>query len=129
MALIMVADDAPDIVELVSDILKSRGHQVVSVSDGIQMVEKAKAWRPHLIVADLMMPGVYGSAAYKTLQEDPATARIPVLFLTAVAEPQARRVVPEAANVRLMFKPVEPLALLKAVAEMLPPATAAPPPA
>lgn len=119
MALIMVADDTPDIVTLLTDILESRGHQVVSVGDGVQMIEKAKNWRPHLIIADLMMPGTYGSAAYKALQEDSLTARIPVIFLTAVPEPQARRVVPETPKTRLLFKPILPDALLKNVNEML----------
>lgn len=130
MALIMVADDTPDIVALLTDILQSRGHQVASVSDGVQMIEKAKTWRPHLIIADLMMPGAYGSAAYKSLQDDPATSRIPVIFLTAVPEPQARRVVPQSPITRLMFKPIMPGTLIKAVNEMLglgAPQPAAPP--
>lgn len=120
MALIMVADDVPDIVMLLKDILESRGHQVVSVADGVQMIEKAKSWKPHLIIADLMMPGTYGSAAYKTLQEDPVTAKIPVVFLTAVEASRARKVVPESPKTRLLFKPIDPLLLLAAVQEMLP---------
>ena len=126
MALIMVADDTADIVELLKDILESRGHQVVSVSDGVAMIEKAKTWRPHLIIADLMMPGAYGSAAYKALQDDPATAGIPVVFLTAVPEMQARKVVPESPKTRLLFKPIMPNVLMKAISEMLP--SGAPPP-
>jgi len=121
MALIMVADDVPDVVELLKEILQAHGHQVVGVYDGVQMVEKAKDWRPHLIIADLMMPGAYGSAAYKTLQQDPMTAHIPVIFLTAVPREQARRVVPESPSVRLLFKPIEPSVLLQTVAELLAP--------
>ncbi len=124
MALIMVADDVPEIVLLLTDILESRGHQVVSVHDGVEMIEKSKTWRPHLIIADLMMPGAYGSAAYKALQEDPVTASIPVIFLTAVPEAQARKVVAETPRSRLLFKPVEPLALLKAVSDLLAPPSA-----
>ncbi|MBI4348406.1 MAG: response regulator [Elusimicrobia bacterium] len=125
----MVADDTQDIVELLKDILTSRGHQVVSVPDGVQMIEKAKTWRPQLIIADLMMPGAYGSAAYKALMDDPVTASIPVIFLTAVPEQQARRVVPpEGPKTKHMFKPVMPHALLAAVNAILG-ASAAPPPA
>ena len=127
MALIMIADDTPDIVELLKDILESRGHQVAAVTDGVQMIEKAKTLRPHLIIADLMMPGAYGSAAYKSLQDDPTTKGIPVIFLTAVPEHQARRVVPDAPNTKLMFKPIMPGPLLQAVTSML--AGAAAPPA
>ena len=130
MALIMLADDSPDIVDVLTAILQSRGHQVVSVTDGVQMIEKAKSWLPHLIIADLMMPGAYGSAAYKSLQDDPRTAAIPVIFLPAVEESRARRVVPSSPTTRLMFKPVMPNALLAAVNEMLgapAPAPGAPP--
>lgn len=128
MALIMIADDTPDIIELLKDILESRGHQVVAVTDGVQMIEKAKTWRPHLIIADLMMPGAYGSAAYKSLQDDPTTVSIPVIFLTAVPEQQARRIVPESPKTKLLFKPIMLLPLLQAVASMLPAAAAGSPP-
>ena len=124
MALIMLADDAPEIIEILKDMLQTRGHQVVHVSDGMQMVEKAKDWRPHLIIADLMMPGTYGSAAYKTLQSDPRTAPIPVIFLTAVPKQQAERVVPQDPKVRLLFKPIEVESLTKMIQELL---TAFPP--
>ncbi|MEK9144864.1 MAG: response regulator [Elusimicrobiota bacterium] len=121
MALIMVAEDTPEIAQLVKLILQARGHQVVTVPDGLQMVEKAKDWKPHLIIADIMMPGTYGTAAYKALQEDPTTAAIPVAFLTAVPLEQARKLVPEGPKVRLLKKPVEIPVLMKAVEELLPP--------
>lgn len=124
----MVADDTQDIVTLLTDILESRGHQVVSVTDGVQMIEKAKSWRPHLIIADLMMPGTYGSAAYKSLQDDPSTAAIPVIFLTAVPEHQARRVVPDSPNTRLLFKPLMPKVLFEAINELLGKSAPAAPP-
>ena len=124
MALIMLADDEPDIVAMLKDLLTMRGHQVVSVPDGVQMIEKAKDWRPHLIIADLMMPGAYGSAAYKALAEDSATASIPVIFLTAVAPDTAQRVVPESPRVRLMHKPVEIKALLATIEELTKPPAA-----
>ena len=123
--LIMVADDTPEIVMMLKDILEARGHQVVSVSDGIQMIEKAKAWRPHIIIADVMMPGAYGSSAYKALQEEPVTKNIPVIFLTAITPEQAKKVIPESPRVRILHKPLDFPALMKAIDEL----AAAPPPA
>ncbi len=119
--MIMVAEDTPEIAQLVKIILQARGHQVVTVADGLQMVEKAKDWKPHLIIADIMMPGTYGTAAYKALQADPVTAVIPVAFLTAVPLEQARKLVSEGPMVRLLMKPVEIPVLMKAVEELLPP--------
>lgn len=120
MALVMIADDAPDIIVLLTDVLKSRGHQVVSVTDGVQMVEKAKEWLPHIIIADLMMPGAYGSAAYKTLLQEPKTAGIPVIFLTAAMKEQAERVIPQSPKVRILYKPLVVPSLMKAIEELLP---------
>jgi len=120
MALILVADDTPEIVTMVKDILETKGHQVAEAFDGVEMVERAKSIHPALIIADIMMPGAYGSAAYKALLEDSLTKDTPVIFLTAVTPEQARKVVPEADNVRVLHKPVDMTAILDAVEAMLP---------
>lgn len=127
MALIMVADDTPEIVMMLKDIIEARGHQVATVSDGVQMVEKAKTWRPHVIVADVMMPGTYGSSAYKALQADPATRDIPVVFLTAITPEQAAKVIPASPKVKVLHKPLNISVLMAAIDEMLRSPT--PPPA
>jgi len=120
MALILVADDTVEILQMVKDILESRGHQVATAADGVQMVERAKSLRPKLIISDIMMPGAYGSSAYKALQEDPFTKDIPVIFLTAVTPDQAQKVVQETEKVRIMHKPLDIMGLLQTVAELLP---------
>lgn len=119
MALILVAEDTPDLAGLLRDILQSRGHQVALAADGVEMIEKAKTISPKLIIADIMMPGAYGSAAYKTLQEDAHTKGIPIIFLTAVSPDQAAKVVPSAPHVRLLHKPVDIMVLVTTVKEML----------
>lgn len=122
MALIMIAEDDLGHRSMFKDVLEAYGHQVVVVNDGVQMVEKAKDWRPHLIVSDLMMPGTYGSAAYKSLLEDPVTAQIPVVFVTAVPLDRAAKVIPiENPRVILLGKPVKPAELAEAVRRLLPP--------
>jgi CheY-like chemotaxis protein len=120
MALILVAEDTPDILQMVKDIIETMGHQVITASDGVQMIEKAKTYQPKLIVADVMMPGAYGSAAYKTLQEDSYAKKIPIVFLTAITHDQADKVIPAAPNVKVLHKPVDVPTLMAAVTEMLP---------
>ena len=120
MALILIADDTADIIDLLTDLLTARGHQVVSVVNGAQLIEKAKDWKPQLIVSDIVMPGAYGSSACKALQQDPETARIPVVFLTAVAPEQARKVIPLSSNVRLVFKPIDVPVFMQVLNELLP---------
>jgi len=129
MALVMVADDTPEIVTMLKDIIESRGHQVATVSDGVQMIEKAKAWQPHVIVSDVMMPGTYGSSAYKALQEEATTRDIPVIFLTAITPEQAAKVIPQSPKVKVLHKPLNIGVLMAAIEEMLRLRAAAPAPA
>ena len=116
----MVADDTPEILAMVTNIIETMGHHVVGVKDGVEMIEQAKTLSPKLIVADVMMPGAYGSSAYKALQDDPYTKDIPIIFLTAVTPEQAAQVIPASPNVRVMYKPVDMSTLVAAVKEMLP---------
>ncbi|MCX5787062.1 MAG: response regulator [Elusimicrobia bacterium] len=118
---ILLADDSPGITEALTDILEARGYEIASVGDGMKLIEKAKEWLPHLIIADLMMPGTYGSTACKALQADPKTAHIPVIFLTAVEEAKARRLIPDSLHARLLTKPMDVTHLLTAITEFLPP--------
>ena len=118
---ILLADDSPGILSALTDILEARGYEIAAVPDGVQLIEKARSWLPHLIIADLMMPGAYGSTACKTLQGDSATQHIPVIFLTAVSEEQARRLIPDSLNARLMTKPMDVSQLLSTISEFLPP--------
>lgn len=119
MALILVAEDAPELLEMLKTILESRGHQVATAADGVEMIEKAKSLRPKLIISDIMMPGTYGSAAFKTIQDDPYTKGTPVIFLTAVAPEQAAKVVGEGPGIMIMHKPVDIMALIGAVNQLL----------
>ena len=118
---ILLADDSPGIIDALTDILEARGYEIASVADGLKLVEKAKDWLPHLIIADLMMPGAYGSTACKTLQLDPKTSHIPVIFLTAVEESQAKRLIPDSLKARLLTKPMDVSVLLTTISQFLPP--------
>lgn len=118
---ILLADDSPGIIDALTDILEARGYEIASVADGLKLIEKARDWLPHLIIADLMMPGAYGSTACKTLQQDPRTSHIPVIFLTAVEENAAKRLVPDSLKARLLTKPMDVSLLLQTITEFLPP--------
>ncbi len=80
----MVADDEPDIVELIRYNLDAEGYEVITARNGQEALDKA-ASLPDLIILDLMMPVMDGLETCKRLKADARTARIPVLFLTARA--------------------------------------------
>jgi DNA-binding response OmpR family regulator len=82
---ILVVDDEPEAVDLVEFNLKQAGFDVVTAADGEEALKKAKAHLPALVVLDLMLPEIDGLEVCKLLRRDPATAKMPVLMLTAKA--------------------------------------------
>ena len=85
MAHIVVADDDPDILNIVSMSLEAIGHSVARAANGREAVRLARQDRPVLVLMDLMMPEMNGYEATMELKNDPQTADIPVIALTAKA--------------------------------------------
>jgi DNA-binding response OmpR family regulator len=85
MATILLAEDDADIRLLVTLKLTQAGHQVRGFGDGLSAAASAREHPPDLAVLDIMMPGMSGIEVCRELRKDPATARIPVILLTAMA--------------------------------------------
>lgn len=83
---ILVVDDEPDILELVQYNLMRDNYDVVCVETGEEALARVSTRPPHLIVLDLMLPGVDGLEVCRTLKRDSRTATIPVVMLTARGE-------------------------------------------
>ncbi len=83
---ILVVDDEPDLVELVSYNLKKEGYAVSSAADGEEALKKIRGGGFSLIVLDLMLPGIQGMDLCRMLREDPSTAAVPIIMLTARAD-------------------------------------------
>ncbi|MFA5262085.1 MAG: response regulator, partial [Candidatus Omnitrophota bacterium] len=83
---ILLVDDAREILDLMQAMLEGQGYTVIVATNGIEGLEKAKAERPHLIIADVLMPEMDGYLFFKELRKDPVTERIPVLIITARAK-------------------------------------------
>jgi DNA-binding response OmpR family regulator len=81
--IVLVADDDPDIRALVTYRLARAGYEVVGAADGEEALELARARTPDLCVFDVMMPKLNGLELTRRLRETPATARTPVILLTA----------------------------------------------
>jgi two-component system OmpR family response regulator len=80
-ARLLVVDDEPNIVELLSASLRFAGFDVTTAANGPAAVEVARTFRPDLVVLDVMMPGMDGFAVARRLRE--SGARVPIVFLTA----------------------------------------------
>jgi signal transduction histidine kinase/CheY-like chemotaxis protein len=80
---LLVIDDEPVNLELVEALLKGTGFKVLRALGGQEGIDAARAARPHLILLDLMMPGVSGFDVVEALRADKSTRSIPILVLTA----------------------------------------------
>ncbi|QGG94693.1 response regulator [Actinomarinicola tropica] len=83
MTTVLIADDDPDILELVRFKLETAGLEVVATSDGQSALDAALADPPALAVLDVMMPRLSGIEVCRSLKSTPATAGVPVMLLTA----------------------------------------------
>ena len=83
--LVLIADDQDHAVVLLKRIFERDGFDVESARDGEIALDKARSLRPDLILMDVQMPKVNGFEVTRQLRENPATERIPVIFVTAAA--------------------------------------------
>ncbi len=83
---ILVVDDETYIVELVKFNLEKEGYRVIVAFDGMHALEMVKEENPHLILLDIMLPGIDGLEVCRTLKQDPNYNTIPIIMLTAKGE-------------------------------------------
>jgi two-component system alkaline phosphatase synthesis response regulator PhoP len=82
---ILVADDDPDILSIVSMSLETQGYEVFKASNGREAVDLAREHRPDLIILDMMMPVMSGYEAVAELKADESTKEISIVGLSAKA--------------------------------------------
>ncbi|MEI6872254.1 MAG: response regulator, partial [Verrucomicrobiota bacterium] len=116
---ILVADDEPDVLDLVALNLQRAGFDVLKADDGEQALRLARDEMPALLVLDLMMPGLSGLEVTKLLKQSPQTARIPVVMLTAKADEVDRIVGLELGADDYVTKPFSPREIVLRVQSVL----------
>ncbi len=82
MANILIIDDSPTDIRVFSTLLERAGHQVIAVSSAEEGIARARAEPPHLVIMDVIMPGMNGFQATRTLTRDPLTAKVPIVMIT-----------------------------------------------
>ena len=88
---VLVVDDEPDTLELLSRRIEASGFDVVTASDGIEALNAARRLRPSLVVLDLMLPKMDGYKVCSFLKHDERFKAIPIVLLTARANAEDRR--------------------------------------
>ena len=86
MSLVLVVDDMALVRELLNAGLKGAGYETQCAADGHAALAAMKARIPDLVLLDLSMPGMGGLAVLESLRASPATAKVPVILLTASGE-------------------------------------------
>jgi len=79
---ILIVDDSPTEVFVLSEILKTNGYQVTVANDGEEGIKVAKEILPDLILMDVVMPGLNGFQATRKLHRDEQTKQIPIIMVT-----------------------------------------------
>lgn len=105
-ATILVADDDRVVVELLSLGLADHGFKVTVAADGMQVIMMVRRTPPDAILLDVMMPGGTGFDVLKRLRTNAATARIPVVAMSASTEPGFPQKVQELGADAFLLKPV-----------------------
>jgi CheY-like chemotaxis protein len=80
---ILIIDDEKGIIKVVTSRLIANGYEVISATDGVEGLEKAKKEKPDLVLLDIMMPVMSGYEVIEELKKDDATKSIPVIMVTA----------------------------------------------
>jgi adenylate cyclase len=117
--LILVVDDTPENLEIVSMRLGTQPYEITTAADGQEALEKVRALRPDLILLDIMMPKLDGIDVTRRLKADASLPFIPIILLTAKADAKDIVVGLDAGGDDYLTKPFDHASLLARVRSML----------
>jgi twitching motility two-component system response regulator PilH len=119
MARILVVDDSPTMLTVTTKILESGGHQVILAASGEEGIEKASSEQPALIFMDVVMPGISGFEATRTITTNPDTKDIPVVILTTKDQETDMVWAKRQGAIDFIVKPPDEAALLQKIDSLL----------
>jgi CheY-like chemotaxis protein len=118
-ASILVVDDDPEIVMMLSTRLTKRGYKVTTANDGHEALEIAKKLMPDIVLLDVMMPGKSGWEVARALKQDPATQSMKIVMVSAIGEKTNEITAPIYGADAHVDKPFEFEALERVIATLL----------
>lgn len=118
-ARILIAEDTPQAAELLEVYLSDGDFATRIASDGEQALREVAAWKPDLVLLDVMMPRISGFEVCKRLRADPATRHTGVLMITALDQHSDIDRAVEAGTDDLLSKPINKAELLRRIRAML----------
>ena len=121
---ILIVDDEGDFIELVKFRLANLGCEFLVAADGIHALSQAREGKPDLILLDILLPDLDGLSVCEILRRQPATKKIPIIFMSALSSDVTKRTASMHAE-DFFTKPLDLNRLEKRIAELLPARTAA----
>lgn len=115
MALVLIVDDSPTDRHVISQALQRHGFDTLVASEGREAISLAEREHPDVILMDIVMPGMNGFQATRSLTQNPATASIPVVIVTSKSQESDRIWALRQGAVSYITKPVGDDALVAAV--------------
>ena len=109
---VLIVDDVPDNLSVLHDALDESGYTVLVATGGEAALQRAAQALPDIVLLDAMMPGMDGFEVAKRLKGSPATAHIPIIFMTGLTETQHLIAALEAGGVDYVTKPIKPKEVL-----------------
>ena len=114
--LVLIVDDMPDNLSLLHDALDEAGYTVLVATDGPGALARAQQARPDIVLLDAVMPGMDGFEVARRLKANPATAAIPIVFMTALTATEHVVAAFAAGGVDYVSKPLQPREVLARMA-------------
>jgi len=116
---ILVVDDEPQILSLLSQRIKSHGYETFMANDAYQCIQVAREVHPDLILMDIKMPAGGGLQAFNNLRSSIYTQNIPIIFITAYPGPEIEKQVKELGGDGFFAKPFNSVELLKKIKSLI----------
>ena len=117
--LILIVEDNDKNRKLMRDVLQFKGYRLAEAETGEDGIRLARELHPNLILMDIQLPGIDGIRAFRQIRDDPATATIPAIAVTASAMTQDRKTIMAAGFERYQSKPLNVKEFLEAVRRTL----------
>lgn len=119
MSKILVVDDSVTLREMIAEILKKSGAEVVMASNGMDALERLKDYTPDLVVLDVVMPKMNGYELCRRIKKDPKTKNVPVLMCSTKCEEFDRYWGMKQGADAYIAKPFHPQELLATIKQLL----------
>ena len=115
MKKILIADDKPEVLELIRVSLESEDYQIIDASDGKEALEKIRVEKPDLVLLDIVMPKMDGFEVLRNLKKASGTKEIPIILLTAKGQKIDQEKGQKLGAAGYIIKPFSPSELLRKI--------------